>query len=727
MTLRLFRNEEELSRSRDVRFHSWQLSDELRQSSDDLTRMARTYAATGNPEYERQYWTVLGIRNGKCPRPLNYNQIYWDFVIAPGQKPREDGEAISLHDLMIREGFTTAEFNKLTEAQKNSDELVNVERIAMNAVKGLYADNNGNFTVKKKPDRELAIRLMNDKAYHITKANIMKPIDEFYVMFIKRTTLDVVTNERHSKNLLVGIITLILLIMGIFAFSFVMILRQIGMREQAEDTLRESEARFRDIIFSSSDWIWEIDQHWNYCYSSANIDKILGYSVNEILGKSPFDLMTGEEKEHSGPYFQNIVKTKGVIKDLENWNLHKDGHKVCLLTNGFPIIDKTGRLTGFRGVDKDITGRKLSEEALLESEEKYRDLIETMTDGVYRSSHEGKFLEVNQAMVNILGYDSREELKAIDIKSQLYFAEEDRESAALEEKLEEMAVFRLRKKDGSEIWVEDHGRHVLNDIGAILYHEGTLRDVTERKKAEDEITLKNEQLQLINAEKDKFFSIIAHDLRSPFSSLLGFSQMLVEELPALKPEEIQKIAQSIRRTTTNLYSLLVNLLEWSRLQRDMISFNPESFPLRHKITETMELLMESANKKKISVSYDIPADLELYADTTMFEAIIRNLASNAIKFTRENGEVSIIAKSAPDLSVKISVSDTGIGMNQEMISNLFRLDEKTNRKGTDHEPSTGLGLIICREFIEKHSGELRIESQEEKGSTITITFPPHYR
>ncbi|MCX6270919.1 MAG: PAS domain-containing protein, partial [Bacteroidetes bacterium] len=486
MTIKLFQNQKDVARSRDVHFHSWLLADELRQSSDDLTRMARTYVATGNPEFERQYWRVLDIRNGKCPRPVNYNQIYWDLVIEPGEKPRSDGKLVSLQQLMIREGFTKAEFDKLSEAQRNSDDLVNVEKKAMNAMKGLFDDGTGHYTVKKEPDRQMAVRLMNDEAYHRTKAGIMKPIDEFYVMFDKRTSGDVTVIEHRSKTMLMGILVLILVIIGTFILSFIMMLRQIIKKEQTEENLRQDEARFRDIVFSSSDWIWEIDQNWNYSYSSESIKKILGYTAKEIIGKSPFDLMTEGEQAHLGPYFQQIVATKGIIKDLENWNLHKDGHKVCLLTNGFPIIDKTGNLVGFRGVDKDITSRRQAEEDLRRSEDKYRTLVETMTDGVYRSSHEGKFLDVNPALVKMLGYDSKEELLAIDIKSQLYFVEKDRESDALEKDLEEIAVFRLMKKDGSELWVEDHGRHVIDGQGNILYHEGALRDVTGRKLAEDE-------------------------------------------------------------------------------------------------------------------------------------------------------------------------------------------------------------------------------------------------
>jgi PAS domain S-box-containing protein len=149
------------------------------------------------------------------------------------------------------------------------------------------------------------------------------------------------------------------------------------------------------------------------------------------------------------------------------------------------VNDEKGNVIAMVGVARDITHRKQDEASLRESEERYRQLIETMQDGIYRSSHEGKFLEVNPAMVKILGYNSKEELLAIDIKKQLYFDPGDRESAALEQKLEEIAVFRLRRKDGSEVWVEDHGRHIVDENGNVLYHEGVLRDVTERKLAED--------------------------------------------------------------------------------------------------------------------------------------------------------------------------------------------------------------------------------------------------
>jgi GAF domain-containing protein len=237
LTVLLYLNQKQLSQSQDTHFQSYLLADELRQSSDDLTRLARTYVATGDEEYERQYWAVLDIRNGKSPRPVAYNRIYWDFISGTGRKPRLDGPAISLRDLMIQRGFTDAEFEKLTQSQRNSDALIKAETIAMNAVKGLFADGAGNFTIKRQPDREMAIRLMNDKAYHLNKVAIMQPIDEFYTMFAERTAGDVAQRERRSMRLLAAMAVLIFVMAGIMAFSAVAVWRQFAQREKIEAAL----------------------------------------------------------------------------------------------------------------------------------------------------------------------------------------------------------------------------------------------------------------------------------------------------------------------------------------------------------------------------------------------------------------------------------------------------------------------------------------------------------
>ena len=254
------------------------------------------------------------------------------------------------------------------------------------------------------------------------------------------------------------------------------------------------------------------------------------------------------------------------------------------------------------------------------------------------------------------------------------------------------------------------------------YRFTVVQDITELKKSEEEIRLKNGQLNLLNAEKDKFFSIIAHDLRSPFNGFLGLTDILAEGLSDFSSDEIQKIAVALKNSATNLYMLLENLLEWSRMQRGLIIFDPEMFILKQKILGNLVSIIEDAYKKEITICYEIPDDIVVSVDDNMFGGIIRNLVSNAVKFTRKKGKITISANVKPNNSVEISITDTGIGMNKSMIDNLFRLDANISRKGTDGEPSTGLGLIICKDFIEKHGGKIWVESIEGNGSTFRFTI-----
>jgi signal transduction histidine kinase len=280
---------------------------------------------------------------------------------------------------------------------------------------------------------------------------------------------------------------------------------------------------------------------------------------------------------------------------------------------------------------------------------------------------------------------------------------------------------RALKKDRSIIWVEISGVQVeWQGEPAIIYF---VIDITDRKRIEEEIQLKTHELQKLNAEKDKYFSIIAHDLRSPFQTLLGISSQSAEELLILPEEKVRKIAVNMRKSASRLFDLLENLLEWSQIQRGIITFKPRLFRAADTFTRIAAMVRLTANKKMIKISLDVPDDLKIYADEQMFESLIRNFAYNAVKFTPKGGEVNIRAIIMPDNTVHISITDNGIGMSQEMLGKLFLMEEQVTRKGTDGEPSTGLGLVICRDFIEKHGGELWIESVEDKGSTFTFSLP----
>ncbi len=225
-------NENELIKKQEQRYQSYLLADQLRQSSDDLTRLARTYVVTRDSQYEKMYWDILAIRNGKKARPKHYDRIYWDLILIYGDKPRLDGDSRALRDLMKDAGFTKEEFAKLDEAQKNSDDLVTIETIAMNAVKGLYDDGTGNYVKKGEPDFEMARRIMHDAQYHKDKAAIMKPIDEFFKLLDERTKVEV-QHYADKADFWLWIIQIVIFLLAILSvvvgiFVTTRILKQVG-------------------------------------------------------------------------------------------------------------------------------------------------------------------------------------------------------------------------------------------------------------------------------------------------------------------------------------------------------------------------------------------------------------------------------------------------------------------------------------------------------------------
>ncbi|BBE20851.1 adenylate cyclase [Aquipluma nitroreducens] len=241
----------------------------------------------------------------------------------------------------------------------------------------------------------------------------------------------------------------------------------------------------------------------------------------------------------------------------------------------------------------------------------------------------------------------------------------------------------------------------------------------------DELRRQKEALEVANATKDRFFSIIAHDLRNPFSGFLGLTEIMAEDLASLTLTEIQDLAQGMNKSATNLYHLLENLLQWSLMQREAIPFNPEIIPLLATLDDSITMLLESAKRKNIVLTYDIPDQIKVYADANSLQTIFRNLVSNAVKFTRNGGHVNVSAWIEAGQKVVVAIKDSGIGISSKMLNDLFRIDVKTNRVGTAGELSSGLGLFLCKDFVEKHGGEIWVESVEGTGSTFYFTLQMH--
>ena len=250
-----------------------------------------------------------------------------------------------------------------------------------------------------------------------------------------------------------------------------------------------------------------------------------------------------------------------------------------------------------------------------------------------------------------------------------------------------------------------------------------IESLREKKLLEEKMNSQFLELQKANAEKDKFFSIIAHDLRNPFVSFLGYTELMADQFDTFSLEEIREMANELKSSAKNLYTLLENLLEWSRIQRGMVGIQTESMVLLPKIKGILQPVFESARNKNIEIAIDVPDDLTIQADLNMLSSTIRNLATNAVKFTPKDGKITIGACLLTDRSVQFSVQDSGIGMNQMLLDKLFKMNEHTSRPGTEGEPSTGLGLILCKDFVEKQGGKIWVESEVGKGSTFYFTIP----
>jgi two-component system sensor histidine kinase/response regulator len=252
-----------------------------------------------------------------------------------------------------------------------------------------------------------------------------------------------------------------------------------------------------------------------------------------------------------------------------------------------------------------------------------------------------------------------------------------------------------------------------------------IEEIEERKATELTLQISQKELRSANAAKDKFFSIIAHDLKNPFNAIIGLTSMLIEDYDSFSRDEQKDFLSSIKSSAENTFRLLQNLLEWSQTQTGKIAMEPAQFNIFPLICEIFDLVRPSADHKAIRMDMDVPANLQVFADKNMINTVLRNLLLNAVKFTRNGGLIMLSAVKADD-RVEIAVTDNGVGIKPEKLCKLFTIDSSVASQGTAGEEGTGLGLILCKEFVEKNSGSIRVESIEGAGSTFTVSLPSFY-
>jgi len=500
----------------------------------------------------------------------------------------------------------------------------------------------------------------------------------------------------------------------------------ISLQRQVLKNLALNEAKFRTIFNTTSDAIFIHNP-----FSGEVIDcnqaafEMYGYSKNEFLKMDINDFSATEEGytlEKSLEKINTAFKQGAITFE---WRGKKKNSTVFWNETNLSkaIIDGEERIVA---VVRDIDERKRLLETIRKSEEQYRILAENASDVIWILNLKNEqFTYVSPAIQQLIGLTVEEALKK-KIADAITPDSYQIVTATIQKNLPEFLknpeqpvsnIIQVQQycNDGRVIWVELSTKYRFNSSGDVEI-VGVSRNIEKRKNLEAE-------LRGINATKDKFFSIIAHDLRTPFTSLLGLSEIMAAENSKLTTRQYLHFSQTLYKTADSTFHLLENLLEWARLQRGSIPFNPEKILLKEFFYDIDESTIEMTRKKSIKLTFDFSKELSVTADSNMLHSIMRNLVTNAIKFTNQGGTIIIHANRTEDDFVLITVKDTGIGMTPEMINNLFRIDTNVCRPGTDGEHSTGLGLILCKEFVEKNGGKIWVESEVGKGSTFLFSIP----
>jgi PAS domain S-box-containing protein len=493
--------------------------------------------------------------------------------------------------------------------------------------------------------------------------------------------------------------------------------------------LVETKLRFEIAIKAGNMGVWEFWPTERKYFSDKNLKALYGFGENELSDNLNdwSALVYKDDKELMSSTFQNFLKSKGREFKFEHRIYRKDGSTGWVIDHGLLFEADAGKPLRLIGTTTDITERKEAEVELQKSEEKFRNVFEGSGIGMAILSLDGQFTKVNSVFCEMIGYKEQELISANfrdithpgDIEKSIGLVKDLLKSETRESSLVEK---RYLTKTGEIIWALTTVSLTQDFEGKPLYFIVQIQDITKRKRNEEQVLRYTEELKNLNASKDKFFSIISHDLRSPFNSLLGLTEFLTHSYDEMKPADIKNSILNIYNSSQQVYNLILNLLEWSMLQSGRLKVEKSIINLAELGMEIMNLYKESANNKKLELVNNMNDSILIYADKYMIDTIVRNFVSNSIKFTNPGGKIIIKGMINGD-NAEVSVTDTGIGINPEEQKNLFRIDEQTRRDGTANEKGTGLGLILCKEFIEKNNGVLWVESEEGKGSRFSFTVP----
>ncbi|MBK9358417.1 MAG: PAS domain S-box protein [Bacteroidales bacterium] len=449
----------------------------------------------------------------------------------------------------------------------------------------------------------------------------------------------------------------------------------------------------------------------------------LQYKRADLEGKSITAVLP--QNDSVADLYAKIIEKKS-FTNREGSFRAGNGQNIPVIFSSSPVRDNLGSVIGSVLIARDITERKKAELALNESNEVYRNLIEKMPDGVYKTSHDGQVIEVNPAMLKILGFSSKEELMGISIGKELYFDPMDRERLTIEGIDKDLISYRLRKKDGNEVWVEDHGWYTYSDSGEILFHEGIIRDISERKQAEKELIIAKEKAEESDRLKSAFLANMSHEIRTPMNGILGFADLLKN--PNLTGEDQKNYIEIIEKSGERMLSIINDIIDISKIEAGLMKADIRESNINEQIEYVYYFFKPEVEAKgmKLYYSNSLMADESVIkTDPEKVFAILTNLVKNAIKYTKE-GSIEFgyeIVQSDQRLMMRFFVRDTGIGIPKDRQAMVFERFVQADVSGKNAYQGAGLGLSITRAYVDMLGGKIWVESDAGSGSVFYFTLP----
>jgi len=478
----------------------------------------------------------------------------------------------------------------------------------------------------------------------------------------------------------------------------------------------ENHERFKKMVEDSQDWFWEFDASANFTYVSPRVRDLLGYEPEELLGRNAFDLMSADEAERVRRHFDPIAKKYLPFRNLENINLHKDGHEVVIESNGTPFFDEDGQFLGYRGIDRDVTARKNTENALRKSEKLFRDIFESNPVAATITTLSGIIQTANPAFTEISGLSIEELVGRTSLELGFWSAQPDRESA-LSKIMEKGAINNL------EVNFSPPNKPPMSWLlsSRLIDFEGEKRilsmilDVTSQRKAEA-------ALNKLDQAKTDFIKAAAHELQTPLIAVVGYAELLENMDQSRANDELKRYISIIRSNAEILSRLVNDLLDVEKIQLGRpLSIVRSNVSFSELIKKAVSSLTPKCPEHRFILTHTNSLPKTMQIDEHRITQVLNNLLINAVKYSPAGGIIEVSTKT-DESSVSVSIRDYGLGMTTEQVEQIFDKFYRANTKG--HQATgLGLGMTIVKQIIEDHDGNIAISSTPGEGTTVTLTFP----